>query len=115
VSSLSDFRNDRFGRTRARVARILGNLGEQEPVKVLKDALVDDPHRFVRASAELTLGKRRERDLIESLVFALGDADRDVRVAAVETLQKLGVLAPIEPLVAALGDSDANVRRASVI
>ena len=72
--------------TRGDAAIALGSIGDPSATKYLV-ARLSDPERFVSSWSQWALARIDERQLIESRIEALRDADPDVRQTSAESLQ----------------------------
>jgi HEAT repeat protein len=102
---------DRRSWSRASAAFALGDMGSQDALPPLLDAL-DDPARDVRSAAARSLGRLRAVEAVEPLVHALA-YKRTPRAVAGYALLSIGppALARLRPM---LSDDDAEVRAAAV-
>jgi HEAT repeat protein len=104
-------KNQKFsGRVRAYAAMALGDLGSEDFVGVLIDALQSDKAWWVRNFAVGSLGKIGSERGIDPLIEAVNDENLYVRRAAVSVLGDLKPEKAVLPLVGAMRDDDWQVR-----
>ena len=92
---------------RQAAAYALGKLGDQQAVKLLREALYDD-HAGVRREA---LDSLIQLEVVEALIEALSHPDEDIRRSAVWAVYDLKYPQALEPLIGLLKDESDSIRQ----
>jgi HEAT repeat protein len=109
---LAQFLDDEKARLRRGAVTAMGEIGGDEAVKTLIEALAGTDEE-VRGSAAYALGEIGSDEAVKTLIKALGDEDGWVRRGAAWALGKIGSDEAVKPLIKALGDEQEDVPRAA--
>lgn len=104
-------KNQKFTtRVRAYAAMALGDIGSEDHVGILIEALQTDKDWWVRNFAVGSLGKIGSDEVVDPLINAVDDENQYVRRAAVSVLGELKPDKAVLSLIGALRDEDWQVR-----
>ena len=100
-------KNQKFDfRVRANAAAALGEIGSEDFIHPLSEALQTDEHWWVRNFAVGALGKIVSERVVDPLIEAMNDENHYVRRAAVSVLGEQKPDRAVLPLIGTLGDDD---------
>jgi len=104
-------KNQKFDfRVRANAAAALGEIGSEDFIHPLSEALQTDEHWWVRNFAVGALGKIVSEKVVDPLIEAMNDENQYVRRAAVSVLGELKPDKAVLPLIETLDDDDWQIR-----